>query len=282
MKYKYIDCIQIPYDGTCFSCVSHENEYIATIRQHTQGERNVYPECYNKCFILKLDSSFNILSSNLLDESIKVETFQSYSKGIEDSRLLDNKSMTAVSLDTNPNWKPEMCYIEFENFKITKLIKMYIDGEQYTKIEKNWVYLKRNENIVYFLYWYNPFQIISVDILTGKGNKILSYDIPGLSLNAHGGSCVYLENEKKYLVLIRNFEGYSYINSTWLLFDEDFYLKGISDNFRFSNNPGLEFCISFIMKNNILHICISINEAKIFIYTIELNEILNSIKPITM
>ena len=153
--------------------------------------------------------------------------------------------------------------------------------------EKNWLLLKKDKNIFYFLYWYNPFQVLSVDISTGKGVKILSYDVPGLSLNSHGGACIYLEKEEKYLVLIRNFEGRAYKNNCWLLLDKEFYLKGISDNFTFVNNynndyPIYEFFTNLILKNNILHIFVSINDAEIIVYTIELNDILGNIKPVNM
>ena len=106
MILNFIDRIKINHDGFNLSCVSFENEqYIATIRQQVQTERNIYPECYNKCFILKLDSSFNILSSQLLDENIQGTRFVSWSKGLEDCRLIDNKTLLCNSLDTNPEWK---------------------------------------------------------------------------------------------------------------------------------------------------------------------------------
>jgi len=284
MILNFIDCIKINHEGFNLSCVSFENEqYIATIRQQVQTERNIYPECYNKCFILKLDSSFNVLSSQLLDENIQGNRFVSWSKGLEDCRLIDNKTLLCNSLDTNPAWKSEVCYAEFENYKISKLVPLYIDGEQYVRPEKNWLLLKKEGNIFYFFYWYNPFQILSVDMSTGKGVKILSYDVPGLSLNSHGGACIYLEKEGKYLVLIRNFGCKYFENNKWLLLDEDFYLKGISDNFTFKNNDyNCEFCTSLILKNNILHIFVSINDAEIFVYTIELNDILSNIKPVNM
>jgi hypothetical protein len=284
---KFIDIIKIHHDGFNLSCVPFGDKYIATIRQQVQTERNIYPECYNKCFILKLDSSFNILSSQLLDENIEGARFVSWSKGIEDCRLIDNKTFLCNSLDTNPAWKSEVCYAEFEDYKITKLVPLYIDGEQYVRPEKNWLLLKNEGNIFYFLYWYNPFQVISVDISTGKGIKILSYDVPSISLNSHGGASIYLEKEKKYLVLIRNFEGRHYKNNFWLLLDKDFYLKGITDNFNFANNdnndsPIYEFFTNLILKNNILHIFVSINDVETFVYTIELNNILNNIKPVNM
>jgi hypothetical protein len=171
-----------------------------------------------------------------------------------------------------------MCYVEFNNFKITKCLPLYIDGQQYTKPEKNWILLKRDGNILYFLYWYNPFQIITVDALTGKGTVILSYDVPGISLNAHGSNCLYLEKEKKYLVLVRNFEGYCFKNNTWLLLDEDFYLKGLSPDFTFTDR--FEFCTSLILKNNILHIFLSIGQNESYVYKYDLTDILSNIKPL--
>lgn len=304
MVLNFIDRIKINHEGFNLSCVPFGNEYICTIRnailrRNMRPEELINlpdkPECYNKCFILKLDSSFNVLSSNLLDENIDGPRFVSWSKGIEDSRLIDNNSFVCVSLDTNPAWKPEVCYIEFDdNNKISKLLPLYIEGAQYTKSEKNWILLKKENNIFYFLYWYNPFQIISVDMTTGKGNIILSYDIPGISLSSHGGACIYLEKEKKYLVLVRNLTDYGwktiFQNNTWLLLDEDFYLKGISDTFNFIEKPINEYldnnfyesCQSLILKNDILHMFVSIGEKDVYVYRIALNEVLCSIHPVNM
>jgi hypothetical protein len=77
-------------------------------------------------------------------------------------------------------------------------------------------------------------------------------------------------------------------NNNWLLLDEDFYVKGISDNFNFIektvdeyyDNIFFENCASLIVKNNILHMFVTIGEKEVYVYTIELNEVLNSIKPI--
>lgn len=280
---NYIEYTKINHEGYSLSCIPFGDEqYMASIRQ-SKLKNGGYPEIFNETFILLLDSSFNVVSSNLLDENIESENnprYTSFSKGIEDSRLITEKTLICTSLDTNPNWKPEMCFVEFENFKISKILPLYIDGKQYTSPEKNWVLLKKENNIYYFLYWYNPFKIISVDILTGKGTVILSYDVPGISLNAHGGNCIYLEKEKKYLVLVRNFTGYLYQNSTWLLLDEDFYLKGISDNFHFHFNDNLEFCTSLIMKSNILHAFVSVGQCESYVFKYDLNDILLTIKPI--
>jgi hypothetical protein len=284
MNINYIDYIKIQHKGYNLSCTPFGENYIASIRQHKGMPSGCYPECYNETFILMLDSSFNVVSSNKLDENIEGDNNQrylSYSKGIEDSRLLTENSLICSSLDTNPAWKPEMCYVEFENYKITRFLPLYIDGQQHTRAEKNWILLKRDGNILYFLYWYNPFQIITVDVLTGKGTVILSYDVPGISLNAHGSYCVYLEKEKKYLVLVRNFEGnHHYKNNTWLLLDEEFYLKGISDDFKFTDR--FEFCTSFILKSNILHIFVSVDDCEAYVYKYYLNDILSSITPVNM
>jgi hypothetical protein len=303
MILNFIDRIKINHEGFNLSCVPFENEFICTIRKN-RHKSDMLPEeliylpdkidCYNKCFILKLDSSFNVLSSNLLDENTGRIRFISWSTGIEDSRLIDSNSFVCVSLDTNTEWKPEVCYVEFDNYKLSKLLPLYIEGKQYTKPEKNWLLLKKEGNIFYFLYWYNPFQIISVDMTTGKGNIILSYDIPGISLSSHGGACIYLEKEKKYLVLARNMRDYGwktiFQNNSWLLLDEDFYLKGISDTFNFIEKPVNEYmdntfyesCQSLILKNDILHMFVSISEKDVYVYTIELNDILNSIQPLNM
>jgi len=285
MILNHLDCIKINHKGYNISCINVDDGFMATMRSSTPT--NYMPECINYTHILKMDSNFNILQSELLDESLERDRHLSFSSGIEDARLIDDKTFTCLSLDTNAMWKPEVCYVEFENSKVTIIRSLYIEGEQYTKIEKNWVLLKRDENIMYFLYWYNPLVVIKVDIDTGKGNKIISHDISNLNLNAHGGSCLYLEKEKKYLVIVRNFiqNTYTYESNCFLLLDENYNLYGYSDNFRFSNSyNGYEMCLSLLLKDDILYCFVSLycivsvcEEADNFVYKYYLSDILSSI-----
>jgi len=281
----------IDHPGFSVSAFPLENGYLVTMRQQNLKKRiiGVYPECLNETSILHLDNDFNLLSVNILNEErVGIPIFRSYTKGVEDCRLIDEGSFLCSSLDTNEHWKPEVCYCEFSNNKITKLLKLFIDGEQYTRIEKNWLFLKRENNNLLLLYWYNPFKIVSVDLDSGCGKIVKEYSIPNLNLNAHGGACIYLEAEDKYLVVIRNFvvNSYKFRNNQWLLLDNNFMLIGISNEFIFPVNSEFNYqmCMSLIIKSSenkrLLYAIVSIDETNNYIYEYDLNNVLNDINPI--
>lgn len=284
---------KIEYEGYNLSCVktkSTSREYISTIRQSTYPKNGNYPECINRTIILYLDENFNIKESKILDETIDEtinnKKYISYSEGIEDCRLIDESSLLCTVLHTNPYWKPEVCYIEFKNNKITKQINLYIEGEQYTKIEKNWLFLKKSEDLsqIYVLYWYNPIKIGLIDINTGKGSIIKSYEMPNnnQSNSPHGGASIYLESQNQYLVTIRNYENKKYKDNSWLLFDEEFNLLGKSDGFIFPVDYEISYqmCMSLILEEKNLYAFVTINELEVIIYSYDLNDVLNKIKKI--
>jgi len=277
---------KIDFKGYSFSFKPFKNGYIGSIRQSFCN-----PDCYNSAYILQLDKNFNVLSSYLLNENVNLlPRFQNWSRGIEDSRLLDDKSLLCVSVDTNPHWKTEMAYVEFSNEEqiITKIVRLYVDGENgIVKNEKNWLFLNKTDDTMHLLYSYNPFQIISVDLNTGKGTIIKSYNKNNINLNSHGGYCIYINEINKYLVIVRNFvknknNHDEFINSSWLLFDDEYELCGISKPFLFEpdevNLHGYQMCMSLHLENEILYSAVTINESIVNIYELNINEVLNSIE----
>jgi hypothetical protein len=271
------------FNMSCFFN-SSKKEYIATVRETIHQQH--YPEAINKTKILYLNENFEIKSSYYLNENIDIKHL-SYSEGIEDCRLINEKSLLCTALHTNSHWKPEMCYVEFENNKIKKLKQLYIEGQQYTKVEKNWLFLKKEENTIFCLYNYNPIQIISVDINTGKGNIIKEYNIPGVKLNSHGGACVYLEKHNKYLVIVRNVLNHQFQGNHFLLFDDSYDLQGVSDEFNFSDFKGYyQMCMSLIVKTDentneqILYAFVGVNDNACYIYDYKLHDILEKCHPI--
>jgi hypothetical protein len=282
-KYKKVlfDCNG--YNMSCFFN-SQKNEYIATIRETT--DQTYYPETINKTKILYLNENFDIKSSCYLNENISIKHL-SYSEGIEDCRLINEKSLLCTALHTNAHWKPEMCYVEFENNEITKLKQLYIEGQQYTKIEKNWLFLKKQDNYIFCLYYYNPFQIISIDTDTGKGTIIKEYNVPGVQLKSHGAASVYLKHCNKYLVAIRNISNHKFEGNHFLVFSDEYDLLAISDNFYFSDTKdSYQMCMSLILKNNedncepIINAFVSVNDKDCYIYEFKLNDILEKCYPI--
>jgi len=282
---------RIEFKGINLSFKKYKNGYIGTIRQSIQAPKNresLYPECLNSTYIIELDSNFNVLSSYLLDENKQLlPRYTNYSDGIEDSRLIDDKSLLCVSLDTNPYFKTEMAYVEFSNEeqKITKITRLYIENKQGIN-EKNWLYLKREKDIMYLLYFYNPIQIVSVDLVTGKGSIIKSYTKENTELNCndgefHGGACLYLEKTNKYLVSIRKITNHTFVSNYWLLFNDEYQLEGISDSFIFEikESGGIyQMNMSLHIENDLLYAAVSINDTFVNIYKFNIDDVLSKIK----
>jgi hypothetical protein len=283
---------KLDFPGYNFSFKKTENGYIGTIRKQTHGERCNYPECHNSTYILHLNNDFNIISNYLLNENTELlPRFVNWSAGLEDARLLDDKSALCVSLDTNPHWKTEMAYFEFSNEekKITKFVRFHVDGEEgMIKNEKNWLFLNKTDDKMNLLYSYDPIQIISVDLNTGMGTIIKSYNKNNIKFNSHGGSCVFINKINKYLVTIRNYTknekgNDKYSNNYWLLFDHEYELCGISQPFvfetieQFSDTP-YQMCMTLYIENDILYSAVSIQDSFVNIYKFNIDEILHNIE----
>jgi hypothetical protein len=243
-----------------------------------------------------MDKNFNILSNYLLNENINLlPRFQNWTTGIEDAKLIDDSSLICVSVDTNPYWKTEVAYVEFsyEEKEIKKIVRFYVDGEDgRIKNEKNWLFLNRNNDEMHLLYSYNPIQIISVDLNTGKGKIIKSYNKNNISLNCHGGYCIFINKLNKYLVCVRNYNRNEkgqdkFINNYWLLFDKEYELCGLSKPFIFElekeynpEDPPYQMCMKLHIENDILYSAVSIDDAFINIYKFNINDIINNIESI--
>ena len=281
----------IDFPGFNFSFKKSQKDiYIGMIRQNdTSREKTAaYPEAFNLTYILELDSQFNIISSYLLNENLDLcPRYTNFTSGIEDARILDDNSFLCVSLDTNPYWKTEMVYSEFSNEekKITKMLRLYLEGEEFRN-QKNWLFFKKVENTMHLLYLYNPIQIISVDLVTGKSTILKSYIKENIDINSnecefHGGSSVYLEKTNKYLVTIRKIVNHKFINNYWLLFDENYELCGISSPFLFEvNNVEISYqmCMSLHIEEDLLYTAVSINDSFVNIYKFNINDIINNLQ----
>jgi hypothetical protein len=181
-----------------------------------------------------------------------------------------------------------MAYVEFSNEeqKITKITRLYIEDKQGVN-QKNWLYLKRKNDIMYLLYFYNPIQIVSVDLLTGKGSIVKSYTKENTQLNCndgefHGGACLYLEKFNKYLVSIRKITKHKFVSNYWLLFNHEYELEGISDSFIFELKEGTEsnyqMNMSLHIECDLLYAAVSISDAFVNIYKFNIDDVLSKIK----
>jgi hypothetical protein len=293
MYLKFSIFKKIDFPGFNFSFKKTKKDtYIGTIRQvdYFREKPSQYPEVFNLTYILELDSEFNVISNYLLNENLDLlPKYTNYTSGIEDTRLLDNNTFICVSLYTNPNWKTEMVYCELshEEKTITKMVRMHLEEEPYRN-QKNWLFLNKVDNVIHLLYLYNPIQIISVDLLTGKGTIIKSYVKENIDINSneyelHGGASVYLEKMNKYLVTIRKIKDHRFIDNYWLLFDEKYELVGISKPFIFEVidvEINYQMCMSLHIENDLLYAAVSINDNFVNIYKFNIDDIIQNLQTV--
>jgi hypothetical protein len=154
------------------------------------------------------------------------------------------------------------------------------------KPEKNWLVLNANqhtsENILFMLYSYEPFRIMSVNISTGDCQVVHFQKVFHLdNCEIHGGASIYLENERKYLVLVRILNEHVYIFSMWILLNEQYKVNGVSKTFTFSSRiqddvPLCEMCMSLVEKKGFLYASVSINNEEIYVYEFYLKDIIQN------
>jgi len=275
--------IKIIHEGYNMSIIVHpenKNHYLGTIRTKVNLVGYDYPTIENNVYLLKLDSSFQILESHRLQEPNRTK-HESYTTGIEDCRLINEKMMTGVLLDNNENWLPEMClcHIDRKTYKIEK-ITVFDANNGTPNAEKNWLVLHATSNILFMIHSYDPLRIMSVNIENGNSHVVHFQKIFNLdNCDVHGGACVYLELKKKYLVNIRIVNDHQYAFSYWILLTEQYKLCGMSKAFVFSekvSDDHYEMCMSLLVKNNFLYASVSMNDDEVYVYEFLLDDILNN------
>lgn len=283
---------KIDFEGFNMSMIIHPERpthFLATIRQVEQFDHDAYPQTYNRTFLLELDSLFRVVDGKDMKEvkQSNRKHHRSYSIGCEDCRLINNHFMTAVTLDTNDEWVPEMslCNIDHHTGEIVKVQPLHfgsLDDEK--NAEKNWLvlkYLERNGSI-HLIHSYDPLRIVSVDITTGHSSLISMKRIFHLNgCEIHGGACIYISHKKQYLVAVRVVQNHEYMFSHWILLNDLYTFVGISDRFFFENytKGNYEMCMSLTMNENERNIyaSVSLNDETVYVYDYLLEDILNSI-----
>lgn len=275
--------IKIYHEGFNMSLIVHpdnKNHYLGTIRTKVNLVGYDYPTIENNVYLLKLDSSFQVTESHRLDEP-KRKKYESYTTGLEDCRLINDKMMTGVLLDNNEHWMPQMCLCDIDrhNYKINK-ITVFDANNGEPKPEKNWLVLHATSTVLFMIHSYDPLRIMSVNIETGNSHVVHFQKIFNLdNCDVHGGACVYLEEHKRYLVNIRIVNDHKYMFSYWVLLTEQYKMCGMSKAFVFSektHDSYYEMCMSLLVKNGFLYASVSIDDCDVFVYEFSLTEILKN------
>ena len=282
---------KIDFEGFNMSMLPHPERpthFLATIRQVEHYSHESYPQAYNRTFLLELDSLFRVVEANEMKEvATSRKIHRSYSIGLEDCRLINEHFMTAVTLDTNDDWLPEMslCNITHQNGEITKVQPLHFGGDEDEKFaEKNWLvlkYMERNGSI-HLIHSYDPLRIVSVDINNGYSSLISMKRIFHLNgCEIHGGACIYLSHKKQYLVAVRVVQHHKYMFSHWILLNDLYTYVGISERFYFEpyTEKKYEMCMSLTLNetNKKLFASVSIDDTDVYVYEYMLEDILNMI-----
>ena len=281
---KAIRKIKILHEGFNMSFIEHpdhKNQYLATIRDKFNSTEYEYPTIENLVYLVRLDSSFQVLESKQLKEPPR-KRYESFTTGLEDCRLVNDNMMTGVLLDNSEHWVPEMCLCHFDRntHNISKIIVFNTNTEE-PRPEKNWLVLKRNSNKFFMLYSYDPLKVMSVDIDTGECHLVHFQKIFNLeNCEVHGGAVIHLERERKYLATVRIVNDNNYMFSMWLLLNEQYKLCGMSTGFLFSEpvegKARYEMCMSLVEKNGFLYASVSVDDKEIYVYEFSLESILDS------
>ena len=101
ITFKPLRKIKIHHEGYNMSFIihpDHRNQYLATIRvsHKLSGSESEceYPMVDNKVYLVRLDSTFQVLESNYLLEPAR-KIYTSYTTGLEDCRLINGRSEEA-------------------------------------------------------------------------------------------------------------------------------------------------------------------------------------------
>ena len=281
---KALECKKIEIGEGYFnlSLLPIDNEeYIGTLRKFNKDfvKTSNYPEIDNQLYFCKFDKDFNLISLNLVNDISNRLTYMNYTKGIEDARIFEPQYLSGTTLDTNDYWVTDISLIKLDNdFKnIISVIPCKINN---LNCGKNWVFIKRNNDKLVFLFKTSPLMLVEIDPNTGLTEIIKNITIPELeNLLLHNGSITRLE-DGRYLINVRkmnvdHIRNYRLYDSTlFLLFDENFNFIKMSKPFKFKetdNRPWTEgdyyeIVFSMFIKNDILHCIVTESEKHLYIY----------------
>jgi len=271
---------KIPVPGYNACILPSEQGYIGLIRQTKWiNPQGTYPQGEDIIWYFTLGHNASCESKQLID-TLDRPKYLSWSKGIEDPRLLTPSSFLGVTLDTNNRWKPEISYIQFdsESGSITKVQPLSIENLP-LRIEKNWILLEHKDGYAHLLYSMNPIHVLRVDLDSGKGQTLCEH--PGLSFSTHNGASVPLPTGG-FLITVREKDGSGYKHSFWIKLRSDYTLEAVSKPFVFNTDGGkhYEMCMSLHIEGSELVACLGMDDVSAYIYRLPLESVLASLSSV--
>lgn len=274
-------------EGYNMSLIVHptdSDKYLATIRRVEMLSEHEYPAIQNTTYLYVLDKNFIVQEMRDMREALAKprQIHTSYSRGLEDCRLIDSTYFMGVLLDASDLWVPQMFLGKYhwQTGHIEELIPMKSEDE---KPQKNWLVLHSTTTHFYVLHSYDPFKIITVEKDSGEQRMVHYQKVFSLeNCEMHGGGCTYLSQYKKYIVCVRVVYEHFYQYSLWLLLNEKFKIVGSSEPFHFfmnldSNSRHYEMCMCLLEKNDRLIASVSLNDQQVHIMQYKVSTIIDSI-----
>jgi hypothetical protein len=228
--------------------------------------------------LLFLDNNFNLYDDEIFDDNLKVN--KEY-VGIEDVRLYEYKGELHYSgsyYDVSSNTikiSNNKYIITNEKLLLTPNI-IQVDFKTKYDIEKNWAYFDYN-NDKYIVYQWYPLKICN--IINNRLKEIETKEMPPEFEKFRGSSPgVIYKNNIWFIVHVRN---NNYYHHHFVCFDKSMNLIKYSEPFHFEQY-GIEFTLSFIIRDDIIIIPYTVNDTKLIIGVYDTNYIINEIQYTTV
>ncbi len=265
-----------------------DDGYLGLVRNTTRAIGSTFG--INTIAQFTLNREFKTLSYKVLVDHSGRHIYQSWTTGPEDPRLISATEFYAVTCDTNDRWQAEISKITFADGIITNVVPQTAT-DMPRGVEKNWILLNSWGNERHLLYSTHPFRFLRLDDRTGVGHIFHEYTLPDVTLHAHNGAAVQMEDG--FLVSARVKEGHNYKHSVWIKFDRAYKCVGISPPFRFEDQPecrqpdgsfragGYEMNMSIHREGDLLVCCVGVNDSYNIIVKYRLEDVLRFISPLS-
>ena len=226
----------------------------------------------NKLF--ELNHNFEIINNNLCDNNNNIND---EIVGIEDVRLYNNNEDIFYSgsyFDNSGFMKISHNKYQIENNKLDlKPNIINVDFKTQFTTEKNWVYFKYNNEICVIYQWY-PLKICKI-IDNKKLVLVETKEVPKEFKDFRGSSCG-VEYDNKIWFMVHYKDNINFVYHYFVCFDKNMNLIKYSKPFIFEN-LGIEYSMSFIIKNNKIIIPYTIKDTILKLGIYDKDYILNNI-----
>ena len=201
-----------------------------------------------------LDENLIPLNYNIVEDPPKIrENLMSF-HGIEDIRLYEKNNNiyfmgTSMSHTSSGN---NLIVTGVYNYRYSKMEDcMSIDSPNNNWCEKNWTPIVINKSIEFIVYKWSPMEVHRM-VNEGETNsleKLFTYDIQNDIFSKFRGSSIFTRIGDNLLGLVHFSEGEylkrKYLHALVLIDGETMKPLQYSNNFYFSEEPGVEFCTGF-------------------------------------